>query len=330
MAKDDYGFVNPEDIPHSPTGRIPRWVTDEALGKKVEPEPWRAPPTGYVQSLKNQKRKRRNQRAIPILALLIIALVSIVSRTNPHISEVVSHSSNSVAVLPGAPRVLNAPTPSREEEISPLGLPVPLTLMSSSYKFIDYQADNVTPVAFDPCRPIHFVVRTQNQPLGADQILLAAISRISQASGLQFISDGSTDEVPSFRRANFQLAKYGDRWAPVLISWVTEAENPDFVTNVEGETAPSEVSRTGGASFYVSGNVELDATKLTTTLLNPGGIQIVYAVILHELGHLIGLAHVIDPGQLMFPENGHGPIDFGAGDLTGAALLGRGVCAPYL
>lgn len=330
MTKNDFGFGNPEDIPHSPTGRIPKWVTDEAQGKKVKPEPWRAPTTGQVLSFKDHERKRRNKRAIPILVLLVVVLVSIESRTNSQLNRVVYRSSNTVTILPVAPRVFNTPTPGREESSSPIGLPAPLTATNSSYKFIDYQLDNVTPVAFDPCRPIHFVVRTQNEPVGADSILLAAIARISQASGLQFINDGPTQEAPSFRRATFQMDAYGDRWVPVLITWVTEAENPDFVTNAEGETAPSAVSQNSGPKIYVSGSIELDATKLATTLQMPGGAQTVYAVILHELGHLIGLAHVIDPGQLMFPESGHGTIDLAAGDLTGAAILGRGLCAPYL
>lgn len=330
MAKKDFGFVNPNDIPRSPTGRIPKWVTDEALGKRVDPVPWRAPTTGSVLSFKRQQRRRRNQRAIPALVVLTLVLLSMVSRTNSQVNPTVYRSNNAISVSPVVPQVRNGPTPGREESATPLAAPITVVPTNNSYKFLDYQADNATPVAWDPCRPIHFVERTLNEPIGGDQVLIAAISRISQVTGLQFINDGPTSEIPSFRRLSYQPNAYGDRWAPVLISWMTEAENPDFVTNTEGETAPSAVSLNGSPKTYVSGSIELDATKLAQTLTMPGGTNLVYAVILHELGHLIGLAHVIDPGQLMFPESGRGLTDFAAGDLTGAAILGTRACAPYL
>jgi len=159
---------------------------------------------------------------------------------------------------------------------------------------------------------------------------MAAISRVSQATGLKFIYDGATTEAPSFRRDEYQPGRYGDHWVPVLISWATIAENPDFVTNVDGESGSAAVSKNGGPKIFVTGNVELDSSKLTTMLLMPDGNQMVFTVVLHELGHLIGLAHVTDPSQLMYPETGHGITDFAVGDLTGAAILGKGVCAPDL
>lgn len=60
------------------------------------------------------------------------------------------------------------------------------------------------------------------------------------------------------------------------------------------------------------------------------GTRLVHAVVLHELGHLVGLAHVADQTQLMFPESSYAVTDFQSGDLTGAAILGRGVCTPDL
>jgi hypothetical protein len=51
----------------------------------------------------------------------------------------------------------------------------------------------------------------------------------------------------------------------------------------------------------------------------------VRAVILHELGHLVGLGHVADPNQLM-SETNYGLHDFGPGDQEGLARLGGGTC----
>ncbi|WP_157356979.1 matrixin family metalloprotease [Arthrobacter sp. U41] len=61
----------------------------------------------------------------------------------------------------------------------------------------------------------------------------------------------------------------------------------------------------------------------------PDGTLVVRAVIMHELGHVVGLAHVDDPKQLMNADN-TGSIEFADGDRAGLALLGRGVCVPEI
>jgi predicted Zn-dependent protease len=47
--------------------------------------------------------------------------------------------------------------------------------------------------------------------------------------------------------------------------------------------------------------------------------------VLHELGHLVGLAHVQDEHELMYAEN-IGQLDFGRGDLAGLARVGATAC----
>jgi hypothetical protein len=75
------------------------------------------------------------------------------------------------------------------------------------------------PVAFDPCTPIHFVTRYDGAPPGADALVPAAVAQLSAATGLVLIHDGDSDETPSGGREPRQPERYGDRWAPVLISW---------------------------------------------------------------------------------------------------------------
>ena len=52
-------------------------------------------------------------------------------------------------------------------------------------------------------------------------------------------------------------------------------------------------------------------------------------MITHELGHVLGLAHVDDPRQLMFAEN-LGTTTLADGDRRGLAALGAGACVPGL
>ena len=48
-------------------------------------------------------------------------------------------------------------------------------------------------------------------------------------------------------------------------------------------------------------------------------------MILHELSHVMGLEHVDDPLQLMYPEIGT-PDGLAAGDLNGLYQLGKAAC----
>jgi hypothetical protein len=170
------------------------------------------------------------------------------------------------------------------------------------------------------------VVREANQPIGGSDLLQQAIAVTSGATGLRFVSDGTTDEGPSAERPIYQPDRYGKRWAPVLIAWATPAEVPDFAGDVAGEAGPARITTSAGDDAYVSGTVYLDPAKFSRALTahDPEGAR---AVILHELGHLVGLAHVPDPAALMFATN-IGQTQYSVGDQVGLAALGRGPCQP--
>ena len=201
---------------------------------------------------------------------------------------------------------------------------------ASSYAFIATNPDGVTPVTFDPCRPIHYVVRSSGAPAEGDVLLTEAIERISTATGLQFIADGATDELPSAERANFQPDRYGDRWAPVLIAWSSPTEFNDLAGSVIGVASSAPVETDDGGQALVSGQVALDTAQLSDLLQYNGGRSITVATITHELAHLVGLAHVDDPQQLMYPSARPLVTNLGSGDRAGLAALGSGTCHPTL
>jgi hypothetical protein len=229
------------------------------------------------------------------------------------------------------PATTGWPSPGSGSLGVPVGYPQPAPAGGGPHAFVALQADGSTPVAYDPCRPIHYVVRPAAQPDGGAEVLALAVRRLSAVTGLQFIDDGITDErATSGERPSFQPERYGDRWAPVLVSWDTDDENQGLAGDVVGLAGSTWRGRGSGPRVYLTGTISLDGPQLADVLELPDGRRIAVAIVEHELAHLVGLDHVDDPTQLMYPEAQDAVTDFGAGDLTGLAQLGSGPCAPTL
>lgn len=193
-----------------------------------------------------------------------------------------------------------------------------------SYSFLQHQpGDPGTPVTYSPCEPI----RVEVNPEGVDdedrarEIVVEALARVSEATGLRLEYVGDTGDRPRWRGRNRPVLG-GSR--PVLVSFATSDEVPELEGKVAGLGGSASVQR-NGTRTYVSGQVTLDADTFDDLLDRRSGARVALAITLHELGHLVGLAHVDDEGELMHAESG-ARLDFGPGDLRGLAELGRGSC----
>ena len=228
------------------------------------------------------------------------------------------------ADMPAGVARTDAPPPGLEEQDAPLGTPQRPAVPSSSFKFLATNADG-TPVGYSPCRPLHYVVNARLAPPGAERLVENAIRTVSAATGITFINDGPTTEAPSQSRAPYQKEAYGERWAPLLIAWTTPEQAPQLKGPVIGTGGSTHFSFGDGPKTFVTGSLELDAPQIAEDLHGSHGAAYATAVILHELGHVMGLEHVDDPVQLMYPEIGT-PDGFAAGDLNGLHQLGRAQC----
>ena len=79
------------------------------------------------------------------------------------------------------------PLPGREEADAPLGTPPLVRPTSSSYKFLSVKEDG-SPVAYSPCRPIHYVVNSTRAPASWQPLVEEAIR---QALAEKAAIDGS-------------------------------------------------------------------------------------------------------------------------------------------
>lgn len=183
-----------------------------------------------------------------------------------------------------------------------------------------YVDEQGRPARWDPCTPLSYVVQAGWIPDAGRRDLAEALRRISQASGLQFVAEGDTDELPSRDRAAYQPERYGKRWAPLLIGWVP-AGSTDLGLGGGVQGVSVSVALPGRAAPHlVSGQVALDASNRVASGFGPGTTD--GEVLLHELAHAVGLGHVLDATQVMYPQTTSSESQFGAGDRAGLAALG--------
>jgi hypothetical protein len=184
--------------------------------------------------------------------------------------------------------------------------------------------DDGLPVRWDPCSPIDLLVATDGAPPGALSDLRRSVEELREHTGLALRVAGTNDERPRADRSPFQPDRYGRRWAPVLVAWSPPHEGGlRLRTTDRGVAMPIAVGPPGDRT-YVTGQVVFNAER---TDLRPGFADRAHswgATMLHELAHLVGLAHVEDPDQLMAVHPGTGPVAFGTGDLAGLEAIGAG------
>jgi hypothetical protein len=68
-----------DDVPRSPTGRVPQWVLDEATGRPSEPVPFRGASAPSVHAKPSRKARRRpwvgwvaTAAAVGVVAFLVV------------------------------------------------------------------------------------------------------------------------------------------------------------------------------------------------------------------------------------------------------------------
>lgn len=220
----------------------------------------------------------------------------------------------------GKPVAIPRPAPA-DGRLAPA---VPVTT-SGSHAFLHTDSGG-NPVGYDPCRPVRYVIRPDGMPASGERLVDEAIAVVSAASGLVFEYDGTTDEAPTVERQLIQPERYGDVWAPVLIAWSDETVLPELAGEVAGLGGSAAVpGSTGDGLWLAAGRVVLDTADVSSMLVRPDGFALALAIVVHELAHVVGLDHVQDPGELMYPVSSS-RTDLGPGDLQGLALVGQVEC----
>jgi hypothetical protein len=216
------------------------------------------------------------------------------------------------------------PTGTPSSSLSPTPTSSPRPRVDGEFRFLQRVAG--APVRWNPCDTITYAVNTTgaSSPVRAD--LRAAIRRVTRATGIRFRSVGVTREtfVRAYQRMRFRGVI---RKAALIMIWV-DHDDYQAILRLLGDPRPSIAFAKTMAGLYAhrdqyfGGIVVMDGDA--TARRGFGDFYAHGSVLLHELGHIMGLDHVKDPDQLMY--SGRDPNfrvrDFGEGDLEGLRRLG--------
>jgi hypothetical protein len=200
------------------------------------------------------------------------------------------------------------------------------------YNFLKIRTDG-TPVRWQPCAAIRYAVNLRNAPRGSLAEVREAATRVGAVTGISWKLVGVTHRSPGAQiRQELRIRRAEPRYPPVLVSWLphqsfVQLEGWDghalaFAVPIEGR------QRDGG--WYVTGTVVVDRSTVQSRGFRNRFSQ--GTILMHEFGHIVGLAHVGPKDELMWsPEltvHSRRPeflqTTWGPGDLLGLQQVGSG------
>jgi hypothetical protein len=211
---------------------------------------------------------------------------------------------------------------------------------SSHYKLTyseDWSGTSVL-VRWAPCTRIagvthNHVIRYRVNTAGhASRVGLVerAVAKLSTATGLTFRDVGQTSYIPR-QDSGGRLAAHEQKVkarVPFVIAWAyrgTGKHHSNLLTGTEaGVGSISWASSNLSQQRILAGAVVIK--RGATSMLKPGfkAGGSIGVLLLHELGHAVGLQHVKDDGQVMYPWIGSSsPGGYAAGDRAGLTKVGR-------
>jgi hypothetical protein len=167
------------------------------------------------------------------------------------------------------------------------------------------------PLRWNPCQAIRYTVNLGGYDPSARAMISEAVERLQAATGLPLVPAGDTTFTPTSATPTQSGAASGD-----IVIALSDSAHTDLVPGlIVGMTNISYTSVIIKASVVIDMGDVASRPEWSSTGAGP--------VLLHELGHAVGLTHVGDATQLMNAiATSSGPTTYGAGDLTGLWQVG--------
>ncbi len=236
-----------------------------------------------------------------------------------------------------------------------LGLSAPLTPNNAADAAGDgYDVGNWTDpngkdhrIRWNPCQPaVTYAVNSRQSGntsaarAAAVADVKAAFRRVSNRTGIPFSYSGRTTEIP--RNSSKESWSSRQKAAEIVVSWVNQSR-PKFRSNLLTNSGSGYASGVGGwmmRAWTDAGGKWQAAIGRGFVVLNAGHNNLYQpgfgkgttrgALLLHEIGHAVGLGHVGTTKEIMYPTMlSREHSRYKSGDQTGLKRVGRPLgCIP--
>jgi len=247
-----------------------------------------------------------------------------------------SHGTDFVADVTGyfLDRTGTPPTASFEPTTQPVVVcSVPVPPADEDYEYLQAAGQNgdLAPYSrngrryfgWRPCDSITYAVNTGRANQIQIDAMNSAIRQVENASGFDFVLLGNVNGSLNTNTIDANVPGVGQAMAVIAFSDVSAT--PALTGNTIGigglgSGSGDTVVQDGSLAWIVRGGFAIaDIDDVT----DPGDITATFA---HELGHMLGLAHVNAVGELMRPVLSN-QSDFGDGDRNGLYSIGEPQCS---
>jgi len=219
---------------------------------------------------------------------------------------------------PTAP-VVEVPAPAPPETATPIEATTQETIDDYT---LNLNSDGST-VRWNPCSTIRWKANLTLAPDGALDALRAAMDDLATATGMTFTYAGATSALPTKAWLEGTVDS-----GTILVAWVPKGASDLWSGNADGEGGwyKRGVSTNGVTWTWriERGFVLIDPTSTAAYAAGFSSGVSLGALLLHELAHTVGLGHIDDDSQLMYPTlSSSTDARYAEGDRAGLARLGR-------